>query len=91
MVPQSSRFHLFERLKFMAKENRTKPGRRLYRKKGEASKGFVNKVIAGPNVCVIGSIASKVVHREILFPTEPTSIDPRRIDRAIERVMSRRK
>jgi hypothetical protein len=29
--------------------------------------------------------------REILFPTEPTSIDPELIDRAIERVMSRRK
>ncbi len=35
--------------------------------------------------------ASKRVFREILFPTEPTSIDPERLDRAIELVMSRRK
>ena len=34
---------------------------------------------------------AKRVFREILFPTEPTSIDPARIDRAIELVMARRK
>jgi hypothetical protein len=28
---------------------------------------------------------------EILFPTEPTSIDPKRIDRAIRRVIARKK
>jgi hypothetical protein len=35
--------------------------------------------------------APKRVFREILFPTEPTSIDPALIDRAIEYAMSRRK
>lgn len=29
--------------------------------------------------------------REILFPTEPTSIDHKKIDRAVERVVSRKK
>jgi hypothetical protein len=34
---------------------------------------------------------SKGTHREILFPTEPTSIPHEEIDRAIDAVMSRRK
>ena len=34
---------------------------------------------------------SKGTQREILFPTEPTSIPHEEIDRAIEAVMSRRK
>jgi len=34
---------------------------------------------------------SKGSQREILFPTEPTSIPHEEIDRAIEAVMSRRK
>ncbi len=34
---------------------------------------------------------SKANRREILFPTEPTTIPREKIDRAIERVMSRRK
>jgi len=83
----------------MAKENGTRPVRRRNRKKVESSKGFV-KVIIGDLSADAGNnawydqgyaIGSKVEHREILFPTEPTSIDPARIDRAIELVMSRRK
>jgi hypothetical protein len=35
--------------------------------------------------------ASKRVYPEILFPTEPTSIDPALIDRAIDLVIARRK
>ena len=34
---------------------------------------------------------SKTSQREILFPTEPTSIPHEEIDRAIDAVMSRRK
>jgi hypothetical protein len=34
---------------------------------------------------------SKGTHREILFPTEPTSIPHEKIDRAIDAVMSRGK
>lgn len=34
---------------------------------------------------------SRANHREILFPTEPTTIPREKIDRAIERVISRRK
>ena len=34
---------------------------------------------------------SKGVRREILFPTEPSAIGHRKIDRAVERVISRKK
>lgn len=34
---------------------------------------------------------SKGGHREILFPTEPTTIAREKIDRAIERVIARKK
>jgi hypothetical protein len=34
---------------------------------------------------------SKGTHREILFPTEPTSIPHEEIDRAIDAVLSRKK
>jgi len=37
------------------------------------------------------SIASRGVRREILFPTEPSTIGHQKIDRAIERVVSRKK
>jgi hypothetical protein len=40
---------------------------------------------------VIGPLRSKGTRREILFPTEPTSIPHEQIDRAIEAVMSRKK
>ena len=38
-----------------------------------------------------GSSRSKGTRREILFPTEPTSIPREEIDRAIDLVISRRK
>ena len=34
---------------------------------------------------------AKAAHRVILFPTEPSTIGHKKIDRAIERVISRRK
>ena len=37
------------------------------------------------------SIPFKGVRREILFPTEPSTIGHKKIDRAIERVVSRKK
>lgn len=40
---------------------------------------------------VSGPKVPKAPRREILFPTEPTTIPRERIDRAIEQVMSRRK
>jgi len=33
----------------------------------------------------------KGVRREVLFPTEPSTIGHRKIDRAVERVVSRKK
>lgn len=32
-----------------------------------------------------------VVHREVLFPTEPSTIGRKKIDRAVEQVASRKK
>jgi hypothetical protein len=40
---------------------------------------------------VVGRTRSKGTRREILFPTEPTSIPHEQIDRAIDAVMSRKK
>lgn len=37
------------------------------------------------------SAAFKSVRREILFPTEPSTIGHKKIDRAVERVVSRKK
>ena len=37
------------------------------------------------------SAAVKGVRREILFPTEPSTIGHKKIDRAVERVVSRKK
>lgn len=35
--------------------------------------------------------SDSTLHREILFPTEPTTIGRKKIDRAIERVVARKK
>jgi hypothetical protein len=40
---------------------------------------------------VVDRARSKGTRREILFPTEPTSIPHEQIDRAIDAVMSRKK
>jgi hypothetical protein len=40
---------------------------------------------------VVDRTRSKGTRREILFPTEPTSIPHEQIDRAIDAVMSRKK
>lgn len=38
-----------------------------------------------------GDVPFKGVRREILFPTEPSTIGHRKIDRAVERVIARKK
>jgi hypothetical protein len=40
---------------------------------------------------VEGEAGSGRFRRVILYPTEPTSIDPKRIERAVERAISRKK
>jgi hypothetical protein len=47
--------------------------------------------VAAELVPVTTAKRSKGTRREILFPTEPTSIPHEEIDRAIDAVMSRRK
>ena len=46
---------------------------------------------AGPSRTIDQKKPFKGVRREILFPTEPSTIGNERIDRAIERVISRKK
>lgn len=78
----------------MAKNRATTEGHRngAIRDRSQVSEEWVKRDATGRSVEKKTDPAPfKGVRREILFPTEPSTIGHKKIDRAVERVVSRKK
>jgi hypothetical protein len=61
--------------------SKSSPGDRIYDRAGDTGHLIEGTPVGRP---------SKTLRREILFPTEPSTIGNRKIDRAVERVAARK-